>query len=775
MKHRLLSPRQALTVLTMSVVGSAMPVAAFASTTSGAAATASVPAAKWTLSQAEQEARQLFSIPASDVVQSDSFVADSSGSDPSYNITFGSSDDNGPADSYYVNVDAIDGTILSYSHNPSNLSFAFPAPVDQSQAASIAQSWAEKLYPKRIGQVTMQVRPQAETDLRSPTTYDFSFEREVNGVPAPFDGFDIVIDQTGQLQSVDEQWTNVSFPSATPDASKAAATKAYQAALGLHLEYDEVFQSDGSSKLALEYVPANQGDGWDETFAVNQGGPTIAIDAQTGLYLSPNGTTSTPTAYTRPTPLANGTTSSPVGSTAVNWTQAQALREVEQAFGLPDADLVSENEWESAGSQTWNFQFTLPKSDAAPKRTVNVGVDATYGYVTNYSEYAANPSDGSQTSQGHTLSAAALETDAENIVKTVYAGHLDNLALVSNADVSGADGTNGDNPSGWYQIVSLVNGIPDQAAGGSVQLNPNTGELEALNFNLQQDGQQFPSAANAVDLSAAESAYLTQYPLQLSYMLVQPTSANGGSAPAPKVELAYTPEPQSITDSYFDALQGQFVENVALAYQPYTGTIKDIGTDPNQAQLQLLASRGLIPVDTNGDVHPDQAMTVESFVKLVQDALGTVNQYNAATAAASPQITSATSSVAQDNPAYRELVTAYELGWLDPNHPLQPTADITRGQAAHILAEALGYDALLSHPDLFTFNPTDLSTIPATDEAADAIAVSLGLLSLNAGAFDDSQPLTLSNAAKAVVQTATYMKAPTPIIMPLIRTASGDE
>lgn len=751
--------KRTLAILAMTCTCTAVPLSL---TTTRILAATAIPAPKLTANQAEQEARQLFSIPTNDTLQNESYSDNvSSGTDPSYNLNFGPNTNNQTGDTFSVTIDAMDGSVMNYSHNQQNLTFEFPVPVSESQAATVAEAWAKKLYPSRMKEVTMQARPEQETDLRSPTTYDFTFERVVNGVPAPFDGFDITIDETGQLENVDESWTNVSFPDASAAVSQQQLNETYEKALGLHLEYDSVYQGNGTSNVALEYVTTPENGGWDQSYAVNSGGPTMAIDAQTGQLLASDGSPSKVASYAPPTPLGATTASAPLGTKAVDWSKQQALNSAETLFNLPQKDLSSENEWTGNGSDTtWNFQFVLPKSKTSSEMNVNVGVDATYGYISSYSQNATNPTSASSATP-KSLPNATLEADAKKWMEKIFTNHLGEIAL-QNTQASPDN-----QPIQSFQVVSLVNGVPNQTANGDIDLDPTTGNLQYFNFNIQQTGSTFPSPSKAVSLATADSAYEKAYPLKLTYVLAQPNGASNATAQTPTVKLAYMPEPQSSDDDYFDATQGQFVQNVALAYQPYTGTIEDIASDPAEAQLQLLASRGLIPVDANGDVHPNSSMTVESFVKLVQDALGTVNRFEAATATSSPKIALAVSNITQTNPAYREMVTAYELGWLDPSQPVNPTATIDRNTAAQILIKALGYDALLTKPEMFKFNATDIDSIPTDDLAGDAMAVGLGLMSLSSGQFDGATPLTLSQAAQAVVQTATYMKYPQ-VILPIL-------
>lgn len=734
--------------------------------TANAASTSSSVTRKITTAQAEAIARKTFSIPSSYTVANESYQnSGQSQTHPTESFSFQSSDTSQPTDTIFVTIDAVTGLVTDYSHYSPNLSFEFPVPVSQAKAQSLAQTWAQKLFPSQLAQVQMNVRPFQSSNLRTPASYEFDFERTVGGLPAAFNGFSIVIDENGQLQSVHDAWTDVNFPSPTPTVPVAAATRTFNTALGLHLEYDSVYNADGASSIALEYVPSqtSQQDGWDQSFESTQNNPGIAIDALTGKWLHPDGTSQSVSAYQTVQPIDPAADQHPFTEKAVNWDEATALAYAEKMLGS-SGKLMTENEWIGpSGDTTWNFTFANPsntKTSAAG--TLDIGVDATYGYVSSYSDNEPASTDGTFT-PAHVLSPTALQTDATNIVRRVYSGHLGNVALIPQGSSPGAPNST----TTTFTLAPLVNGVIDETSGGNLTLNTATGQLLYLNLGSTANNMTYPSPSGAVSLMKANAAYDASTPLTLEYLMTQPTQGDTPSSgeAAPKIQLAYVPESTSNQSMYFDAIQGAFVPNDVYDFQPYTGTLADTSSDAAAAQLQLLAERGLIAVDANGNVRPDSTLTTQTFVKLVMDALGTVDRYNQQQASTA-SIAKAVQGVSSTSPAYRELVTAYELGWLDKNQPLDPTATVTRDVAAHIFAEALGYDALLSKPTLFQLDASDSSSISATNLAADAIAVTLGILSLNDGAFDGTKPLTLSQAAQGVVQVATDLP-PSSGILPL--------
>ncbi|WAH37800.1 YcdB/YcdC domain-containing protein [Alicyclobacillus dauci] len=755
-----------VTSIAVTIVLSGVSVA-----TPGIALAATSSSSTHTAAQAEAIARKLFSISSDYTVQNQSYGQNpGSQSHPIYTFSFQKPNEAQPTDVVSVSVDAVTGLVLNYNHVMPNVAFKFPVPVSEDQAASIAKAWAKKLYPDQLGQVKMAAQPNQLNDLRSAVQYQFDFERIVNGIPAPFNGFNIVIDQNGGLQSVNDDWSTVTFPSANTGISPTDMNSVYTKALGLHLTYSEIWHTNGKSTVALSYVPAPSAypNAWNEQFSVSHDVSGIIIDAHSGKLLDASGTAHDVTPYVQPTPLDPKAKPNPLRQTKVNLDQNASLALAQKVFPMDSyTKLTNENESSGANSDTlWNFNFTRKDSKSSVQTTIDVQVDATYGYISNYNSYETSTKPGGMTSQSSkTLSQATLNKLATAAVEKTYSGHLGSLAILPQPAWGSPQ------PITQFQILSFKNGIQNLVTSGSIGLDPTTGTITSIFMSPYDDTDNtYPSPDKAISQTSANETWVKDAPLQLEYLMTTP-AANGkfptpdSATTAPKVVLAYVPTPQFQANSYFDAIQGQFVPNDGLQSQPYTGMVSDIAGDKNAAQLQLLASRGLIAVDSHGDVHPSGTMTNAAFVKLVMDALGTVNRYNQGMMA-DQSVASAVNDVAANNPSYKELVTAYALGWLDPNHPLDPNQQVTRSEAARVFSEALNYDALLKRPDLFKLDATDANSINASDFAADAIATGLGMLSLEDNRFNGDQPLTLSDAAQGLVQTASLMGS-SPVVLPL--------
>ena len=75
--------------------------------------------------------------------------------------------------------------------------------------------------------------------------------------------------------------------------------------------------------------------------------------------------------------------------------------------------------------------------------------------------------------------------------------------------------------------------------------------------------------------------------------------------------------------------------------------------------------------------------------------------------------------------------------------------------AAEILARVLDLGPLLNHAQAFSLQATDAGSLSQNQYVAVALAVNLGMIPLDNGAFDPSATMDLSDEAIAVVTAAT--------------------
>ena len=706
-----------------------------------------------TEAQALAIVKRTFAIPSSYTMQNENYNQGQTGAG-SYNFSFQAQNS---VNSINVTVDAGTGAILNYYRNsPTQEGFSFPAPVSQAQAQIIALRWAKKLYPNLLPNVkSVPPSPQSQS-LTTPTMYTFNFERVIGGIPAPFDGFTIVIDQNGNLSSASESWAAQGLPSVHAKISDPEAQQIYQKSLQLQLAYVQSYGSPGVSQNILAYAPTQQeqnqyyGSG---SFGGNQTIEAPVIDATTGSLLNSNGNSYSMTPHTAPQPLVAGGPAWSATRPNVNWTHAETLAFAEHALavlGYSQKTLKLTNSSENSGSgndDSWSFNWSAPKGVH-----VNMNIDATYGYISGFNQFSSamkmqlvrhNAAHKPKYTEAQALAVAKKE------LAVLYPSNTGGLSIVPQPNQNTKFG------NAWgFNITSLVNGIPYQANFGSINVNWTTGQVQGLNWNYTPSTSTLPLPTNAVPVAKAQAAWQNLAKLQLEYMQFD-------SGKTPETKLVYAPVLPTGNNLTLDAVTGKFLfAGYPKNSLPHSGPLTDIQGVPGATQLQVLADRDLIQVSPTGSVDPTQTVTLADFLQLLTSsfAQNNPNVYTFGNGGAGLTLPSALSKLLAQVPStnsqeQQAIGTAYQLGWL-PSGPLNVNAPLTRMLAAEILVRVLDLYPLLSHPQGLTLTASDTSAIPQDGYTAAALSVSLGLLPLQNGAFDPSSSMNLSDEAIAVVATA---------------------
>lgn len=706
-----------------------------------------------TVGQAEQRARTLFGIPKNDLVSQRTYTRATELAPSTYAFTFSDTTRSDPAHTISVQINAQTGDVVSYAGVSTATTFKFPLPVSAHDATRIAIGWAKKLFPSQYAAVEMRQQLAVNPGpLTQPVSYQFVFERKVDGIPAPFNGFALTLDQNGTLTQVYDQWNDVTFPPATHLLSVSQANLVYKNALRLTLGYEDVWTTKQTSETRLVYEPAaiSWGPNWDTTFDTTLSSATPAIDAKTGQILSATGTKLSVPAVGRYLPVQPGGPTTFPGPTKVNWTEQQAMNYVMSLFQIP-SDMSLLNAYEessidnsnsgvsSSPDDIWSFTWT------GGGHHVYASVNATHGLLSSYSGFIDRPKSHTSATQ------AGINAAAAAFVKRLYPHDTGALAVV-------ATGSNDATTRGVHRtftIVPLIHGIPVLSGLGQFTVDGTT-TLKVVSFNVQSHPgvTQLADPSHAIKPAQAAADWIKNSPLHLQYLIVQPswlptTSAAGGKSQS-SVVLVYAPDSGPYaSDLSLDALTQRFNGDMSRPVA-YAGPIRDLPKGRGAAEIRLLLSRGLLTVDAEDNVYPSRHVTRGDFVRLVVDAFGATQVR---------PLTATEQSVLRDVPAnavyHDEIATAVERGWIDTSTgPFQPTAIITRSEAAQLIADALGYRALRAHPSLFRLTSADASSIPPADLAADAICVSLGILPLQNHRFDPNGQLLTLDAAVAVVQMA---------------------
>lgn len=744
--------KQAL-LLSASVILALSPVSLSLAATQAkhTAATANL-----SIARAKQIAIKLFHIPSYYALTQENYNSAGQGNPANYNLSFTFTTPTQQQDSINVTLNAQTGEVLNYNRYTGPESFVFPVPESLTAATQAAQAWVKKLSPTHAAKLTLEpLAPQNGVSLTQGVQYTFDFVRMVNGIPAPFDGCTVVIDQNGNLVSYSSSWSNLPFPTGIPALSLAQANAKYAEDLPLTLSYQQNWQGPATPSTVLAYALniGNYPQFWNAGYLdSSSGGIGIPVlDAKTGQVIDATGKVHPLPAQTPPKPL------NPNGGHAaflwkkINWTEQQSLQFAKLTLDVPATfTLTSSSQGQSfpQGDNTWNFTWTNPKN---ANDQISAQIDATYGVL--QSAYGGSTSYNGKDQ----YTSAQLLARAKVFLARVFPNDLGSISLKP-MTFKKFPGTTTD-----YQIQLIVNGLPDSASSGNLTMSSVTGQVANYYSPLQPaNSGPFKSPQGAISLQAARQAWVKAAPLSLMYLETQPSGITPGSASG-HVILAYAPMGSLTYGGMVDAFTGQVLNGPKTP--GYRGIPSDIVGLPQEPELELLVNDGLLPVDASGHAQPNALMTRAAFVKLVVSAFALSQGGVQPFGTLSHGIQASLADVPSASPAYSSIVSAYEDGLLPPGPLFQPNALATRGFAANVLTRALGYNALLAHPTLFHFTASDASSIPTDHLASDAIATTLGMFQLQNGQFMDGTPISVKDAAVAIVYGADALakNIPSPV------------
>ncbi len=657
----------------------------------------------------------------------------------------------GPSSSVQVTVDARTGQIVQYFQikaSSYSLSASSAKAVSQSAAKRIATTWLARLNPQHarmslIGSGEWGGLPVAQS------RYSFVFAHTVHGIPVAFQSASVMLDAGGQLVGYQADWQQATLPSPPAHAlSQQTAEQAYIKALQLRLMYVTPFNpfTAAPGPYVLTYgLTANALVAPISTDAMP---PGIWISATTGRALNALGQPIAPTAPYEPL-VKGGPTHLPYAHRKqMSRQQAETLAKTVIPSGFT---LASSNRSTTMGTASgtspyyWNFTF-----QKVGQSSYSVTVNPLWHTIMNMNQfyYAAASPQGAAAgapTHAHSLSGTRLTAIATAYVEKLNPQAMGALALRPAMAFGGQPG------SASRSFIFLDHGIPAQ--NDIVQVMPDrfTGAVTGY-FSSFLPSSPVPAPGRVIPLAQAQEAYARKYPVRLEYVL--PLRENP-SAP----QLYFAPGQSSWTFSSQALLAyvavpsnpPQFLNAKTGQWQSYQSTgvavPADIKGHAGEQAMLLLIRNGALAVQ-NGKAHPDAAMTRGQFITLLVKA----SQYYMTNS----QQTQAFPDVGPGSPNYAAVQQAVLDGILQPGGDFHPDLPVTRNDAAHWLVAYLGYQKLAGESGLFRLPFHDASAIPANDQGDAAIATRLGLIAPQNGNWNGAQPLTVAQAAVAVVAALQF-------------------
>ncbi|MDF2934888.1 MAG: S-layer protein [Paenibacillaceae bacterium] len=671
---------------------------------------------------------------------------------------------------YYIGISAETGELNQMSAYINNVDAppAYPPEKDLQAAKLVGEAFINSLYPGKLGETRYNTiaEDNFKTPLMGDVQYTYRYDRVVNGVLYPANGFSVNVNGSGQVVGFTYLWDKTTeFPDASTVISQEKA---------------ESIWKDKSQLTASYFRPYNK-NLKSEPFHIAYRLAPVQLNALTGEVDSGNAPVQTSAG-----PIA----SAPLGSAPANdkaLTQSQAIDAVTARFPLPaGAKLENASYQENTDnyishlSRTWNISWTLPneestKSDASAdkmaypigSRSIYANVDASTGEIRSYSRneyrtYQATP----VKPEDYKVAIDTAKTTAVELVKSLlpYMAHQLELHYSDPTKLAGASYWNS-NPSYSFSFERVIDGI---STGETVQVTVDATNGAVVNYNNNMTGYSFPATKPAlVDPAQAKENLLGQYGLQLQYVVDWAAGYDYGNLPlekyrvmvaagelvpsaagSQKVRLSYVPVVQKtdlVNSHFLDAQTGEWRDNRnGDPARSDRSAATDIAGHWAERALSLMVEYNAIDLK-DGKANPDQSATRGELVKMLVLAAsgGYLPMAYDSSRAASFKDVKASSALF----GYVENAVDMNLIDRDPTGEFNPDQIMTRDDMAQMIVRALGYNKLAQQSGMFRLDVTDADAVQHKGHAA--IAVGLEIMSIDGSQFRPADEVTRAQAATA--------------------------
>lgn len=174
-------------------------------------------------------------------------------------------------------VDAATGEVLGFNAYSPNQQSKSPDAIERTAAKAIADAFIKKIQPDRVQQVEFsEVMDNGQKYPEDQPNHDFSYERVVNGVHVPGNGFSVSVERnTQKIVSYNMDFADVNFPNISQAMAQKQGEDTFLTKRPLELKYVQIYKNGQLSDIRLVYQPK-----MDNSFAVSN-----IMDAKTGEFL----------------------------------------------------------------------------------------------------------------------------------------------------------------------------------------------------------------------------------------------------------------------------------------------------------------------------------------------------------------------------------------------------------------------------------------------------------------------------------------------------------
>ncbi|WP_027621338.1 YcdB/YcdC domain-containing protein [Acetivibrio clariflavus] len=639
------------------------------------------------LENAIKATKQLFDIP--DSLSNFSYSVRIEGDLKIWTLNWSSKDNDGT--SIEVSIDNT-GDVLSYYRYISNEIIKKLPALTESEAQKKAEEIIEKLNPNILDSIKILKRNRNVSI--NDNAYYFSFVRTHNGIVFPKNGIEISINkQTGELESYSKNWSkDLVFPSADKAITLEEAQKAFKKNLGLALTYKSSIENK-NIKVYGAYSPIYNSYYYIDAFTgekINLG--SRYYDTAYGMTLKLgfslefsevafNEIVLTPEEIAAVEEVSNLLPQEEAEKIA----RELNILELDDSFTLSSARLYKG--WFEKNGYEWNLNFT--KSDEKNYSRVNVTIDASTGEITSFSTGFSMPDDDTVKYDKDTAKKAV-----EEFLNQIQPMKFKETKLEEREDEISTD-EEIEKPKYYsFQYTRMVNGIPFEGNGITVEYNAVTGKI--FGYNLEWYDVEFPSLEKAVSLDEIYNIFFRDIGLELQYTTAAPEiifTMEKAENPKQEVKLVYAVK--SDKPAILDAFTGTVLDYSGNPYKeekPLEYT--DIAGHYAQDEIEVLAQAG---IGLEGpELKPDEKIKQKDFLLLISQIINNGYAFYGKL------------SLSDDNETDNLYQLLMQEGIIKESE-INPDSPLTREDSVKFVIRALKYDKIAELSDIFncTFKDKD--------------------------------------------------------------------
>lgn len=652
---------------------------------------------------------------------------------------------------YNITIDATNGKVMEtrYNHNTDeDQTFSYPPKVNWEEGQTKAHTTVLKYFQDLVKQVKFDTtnRP-SKPSLSDRVTYTYQYNRTVDGAPLSDNYIRVRVNGNNQVVSFSSKWNpTINIESQAVEVSSEEASNKYQEKLPVQMQYNTLDRyyrpsSNKAEEMILEYD-------------LNESYPYL--DATTGKWLNrkgenPNQEEKIDRESIVEEPLE------PIRMIKSIMKEQEAKDLSQKLIDIPNEMTLDNVEYNQNEHQptTWGFTFMdqQQEGDDYEKKRIQIRMNATTGEIYSYNLNDRTFYDDLESKEVN-ISYDEAKEKAIDYVKKFAPGKADKVYVQSNEKNTEEVE---ERKQYTFKFQRHENDIP--VIGNSIRVTLSASNGELMRFHQNWDTNvSFPSPEEVITKEEAYQRFLERFEVQLGWKQLQSEDEKQNTKQERYRKVYFLNDLNIFNQSvYLNAKTGEWHSRqdgeVATANQE----AKDIEGLPQENALQLMISYDAIPVDANGNVHPDEPITRGEMVKMLMLANNPDPVYYQNMVEKYSLSEASYDDVGANNEFFSYVEEAIREGYLDKeDESFKPDELVTRMELAKLIVHALEYDELAGHSNMFKHPYDDISS---SEEAGYvSIVHHLDVMSSNQNKdkFNPKQNIDRAHAAQIFFQ---YLKA----------------